>query len=218
LERVLTMVSTRSLFCRWRAAALAASSVAALASTLNAGAKAAASLLGSWDYVLRHDVEGQPQAAFARLRGEKGSLLWLTCQRQSLDGDQPPVRFSTVAIAQRQYLGRSDSRGRSTVYWFDEGTPEVGHWLYRDRYGQIPEAEEVRTFVEKLSGARSLTVELSNYRFETQKLEFQLDAADTKNVADRFRKDCGAILRESAESSQISTFGSLAIEPWEAAP
>ena len=174
--------------------------------------------LGSWDYVLRHDAEGQPQAAFARLRGEKGSLLWLTCQRQSLDGDQPPVRFSTVAVAQRQYLGRSDPRGRSTVYWFDGGTPEVGHWLYRDRYGQIPEPEEVRAFVEKLAGASSLTVELSNYRYETQKLEFQLEPADTRNVADRFRKDCGDILRESAESSERSTSGSRAIEPWEAAP
>jgi hypothetical protein len=135
-----------------------------------------------------------------------------------LDSDQPPVRFSTVAIAQRQYLGRSDPRDRSTAYWFDDGTPEVGHWLYRDRYGKIPEPENVRTFVEKLAGARSLTVELSNYRYEAHKLEFQLDPADTRNVADRFRKDCGDILRESAESSQESTSGSLATEHWEAAP
>ena len=147
---------------------------------------------------------GTAQAAFARLRGENGSLLWLTCQRQVLDSDQPPVSFITAAVAQKQYLGRSDPRGRSTVYWFDGGSPEVGHWVYRDRYGQIPEPEQVHAFVDKLAQAQSLTVELSNYRYETQKLEFRLNAGDTKNVADRFRKDCRDILREEARDRSLS--------------
>jgi hypothetical protein len=160
-------------------------------------AGAVANSLGSWDYVLRHDAEGQPLAAFARLRGENGSLLWLTCQRQVLDSEEPPVSFITAAIAQKQYLGRSDPRGRSTVYWFDGGSPEVGHWIYRDRYGQIPEPEQVHAFVNRLAQAQSLTIELSNYRFETRTVEFRLNAGDTRNVAERFRKDCGDILRET---------------------
>jgi hypothetical protein len=160
-------------------------------------AGAVANSLGSWDYVLRHDADGQPLAAFARLRGENGSLLWLTCQRHVLDSEEPPVSFITAAVAQKQYLGRSDPRGRSTVYWFDGGSPEVGHWIYRDRYGQIPEPEQVHAFIDRLARAQSLTVELSNYRYETRKLEFHLNVGDTRNVAERFRKDCGDILRET---------------------
>ncbi|MBO1904391.1 hypothetical protein KHP60_03630 [Microvirga sp. 3-52] len=171
-------------------------SIAALLAVPTA-ADAVANWFGSWDYVLRHDADGQPMAAFARLRGEGGSLLWLTCQRQVLDSEEPPVSFITAAVAQKQYLGRSDSRGRSTVYWFDGGSPEVGHWIYRDRYGQIPEPEQVHAFIDRLARAQSLSVELSNYRYETRKLEFHLNAGDTRNVAERFRKDCGDILRET---------------------
>lgn len=157
-------------------------------------AHAIATWFGDWDYVLQHDAEAQPQAAFARLRGDKGSLLWLTCRKQIMGEDQPPVRFITAAVLQRQFLGRSDQRGRSTVYWFDGGSPEVGHWLYRDRHAQIPDPEQVDTFVDKLARAQSLNVELSNYRYETQRLEFRLNVADTKSLADRFRKDCKDIL------------------------
>ena len=82
-------------------------------------------------------------------------------------------------------------------------------------YGQIPEPEEVRAFVDKLAGAQSLTVELSNYRYETQKLEFQLEPADTRNVADRFRKDCGDILREEAEIRPEDRPASSQIRAWE---
>jgi hypothetical protein len=178
-----------------RLAAGLASLSALLAISNEAGA--VANWFGSWDYVLRHDAEGQPLAAFARLRGENDSLLWLTCQRQVLDIEQPPVSFITAAVAQKQYLGRSDPRGRSTVYWFDGGSPEVGHWTYRDRYGQIPAPEQVHTFIDRLAQAQSLTVELSNYRYETRKVEFRLNAGDTRNVAERFRKDCGDILRET---------------------
>jgi hypothetical protein len=158
---------------------------------------AIATWFGSWDYVLRHDAEGLPQAAFARLRGENGSLLWLTCQRQVVESDQAPISYVTAAVAQKQFLGRSDSRGRSTVYWFDGGSPEVAHWIYRDRYGQIPDPGQVRAFVDKLSGAKSLTIELSNFRYETRQHEFRFDPKDARTVADRFRKDCNDILRQS---------------------
>ncbi|WP_404287506.1 hypothetical protein ACD578_18960 [Microvirga sp. RSM25] len=192
------MLKKLSFYTHSRIARLAAglASVAALLAIPTA-AGAVANWFGSWDYVLRHDAEGQPMAAFARLRGENGSLLWLTCQRQVLDSDQPPVSFITAAVAQKQYLGRSDPRGRSTVYWFDGGSPEVGHWVYRDRHGQIPEPEQVHAFVERLAQAQSLTVELSNYRYEARTVEFRLNAADTSNVAERFRKDCRDILRET---------------------
>jgi hypothetical protein len=149
---------------------------------------------GAWDYVLRRDEEGQPLAAFARLRGENGSLLWLTCQRFASDADQPPAPFTTVAVLQKQFLGRSDTHGRSTVYWFDGGSPEVSQWVYRDRHGLIPDPAQVRDFVERLAEAKSLTVELSNYRYETQQYEFRFDPKDTMTVADRFRKDCKDIL------------------------
>lgn len=153
-----------------------------------------ATWVGPWDYVLKHDEEGRPQAAFARLRGENGSLLWLTCQRSASDPDRTAVAFMAVAVAQKQFLGRSDPGGRSTVYWFDNKGPEVGHWIYRDRYGQMPDPAQVRDFVDSLTGAKSLTIELSNYRYETQQYEFRFDPKDTGNVADRFRKDCADIL------------------------
>ena len=192
------MLKKLSLYTRSGAAVLTtgfAFMAAVLAASNEAGA--VANRFGSWDYVLRHDAEGQPQAAFARLYGESGSLLWLTCQRQVLDSEMPPVPFITAAVLQKQYLGRSDSRGRSTVYWFDGGSPEVGHWIYRDRHGQIPDPEQVHAFVERLAQARSLTIELSNYRYETRKLEFRFDTGDTRNVADRFRQDCKDILRDN---------------------
>ena len=165
--------------------------------TYSSGSYGLATWFGAWDYVLRHDEEGQPQAAFARLRGDNGSLLWLTCQRLVSDADQPPVPFATVAVAQKQFLGRSDTHGRSTVYWFDGGSPEVGYWVYRDRHGQIPDPGQVRAFVDKLAGAQSLTIELSNFRYETRQLEFRFDPKDAKTMADRFRKDCNDILRKS---------------------
>jgi hypothetical protein len=181
--------------------ALAAGGFAMIFSTFfPTAACAVATGFGSWDYVLRHDAEGHLLAAFARLRGEEGSLLWLTCQRQVLDSEEPPVSFIAAAVAQKQYLGRSDSRGRSTVYWFDGGSPEIGHWVYRDRYGQIPEPGQVHAFVDRLAGAQSVTIELSNYRYEPRKLVFRLNAGDTRNVAERFRKDCGDILRETPPS------------------
>ena len=175
--------------------AFAVGCVAAVVSVMFHGsAHALATWFGSCDYVLRHDGEGQPQAAYARLPGEGGSFLVLTCSRQVWDSDQPPVSFITAAVSQKQFLGRSDPRGRSTVYWFDDGGPEVGHWVYRDRHGQIRDPSHVNAFVDKLAGAQRLVVELSNYRYETRTSEFRLDAGDTRRVADRFRQDCRAIL------------------------
>jgi hypothetical protein len=165
--------------------------------TISGESHGLATWFGAWDYVLKHDEEGQPQAAFARLHGENGSLLWLTCQRFASDPDQPPVPFTTVAVAQKQFLGRSDVHGRSTVYWFDGGSPEVAHWIYRDRHGQIPDPGQVRAFVDKLAGAKSLTIELSNFRYETRQHEFRFDPKDARTLADRFRKDCNDILRQS---------------------
>jgi hypothetical protein len=194
LERIIAMLKKPPFHFMMLTAGFA--SVAALLA-IPTTAAAVANWFGSWDYVLRHDAEGQPLAAFARLRGENGSLLWLTCQRQVLESEEPPVSFITAAVAQKQYLGRSDSRGRSTVYWFDGGSPEVGHWIYHDRYSQIPEPDQVHAFIDRLAQSQSLTVELSNYRYETQKLEFHLNAGDTKNVADRFRQDCKDILHQA---------------------
>lgn len=163
-----------------------------------------ATWFGPWDYVLRHDDEGQPQAAFARLQGENGTLLWLTCQRFASEPDQPSIPFMTVAVAQKQFLGRSNPNGRSTVYWFDDTGPTVGHWIYRERHGQIPDPGQVWAFIERLAGAKSLTIELSNYRYETRQHAFRFDPKDTSNVADRFRKDCAAILREKIDDSSLA--------------
>jgi hypothetical protein len=156
----------------------------------NGPAQAFATWIGSWDYILRHDPEGQPQAAFARLRGNNEALLWLTCARSSNDSDAPEAMSLTATVSQKGFLGRSTPRGRSTVYWFDNGSPELAYWTYRDKAGQMANAEQVSLFLKKITDAQSLVIELSNYRYETQRSEFRLNAADTKRVAERFRQDC----------------------------
>jgi hypothetical protein len=178
--------------CLFSLAKLSSLVVAAgIASSLAAGkARALATWIGSWDYVLRQDQDGKPQAAFARLRGDDEALLWLTCSRAPADGDLPHAMSMAAAISQKSYLGQSSRRGRSTVFWFDDGSPELGYWIYRDRVGQIADTEQVAQFLDKLVRAQTLVVELSNYRLETQRSEFQFDAADTKVVAERFRQDC----------------------------
>lgn len=173
-----------SYFCRFAAIAGLAWSLA------SSQASAMATWIGSWDYVLRHDQEGKPQAAFARLQGVDDSLLWLTCSRYSANGDWPQVMSVAAAVSQKSYLGHSSIRGRSTVYWFDDGSPELGYWTYRGRVGQIADREQVNLFLDKLVEARTLVIELSNYRLEPQRSEFQLNTADTKTVADKFRQDC----------------------------
>lgn len=159
-------------------------------STASSQALAMATWIGSWDYVVRNDQEGKPQAAFARLQGVDESLLWLTCSRYSANSDQPQVVSVAAAVSQRSYLGHSSIRGRSTVYWFDDGSPELGYWMYRGRVGHIADREQVNAFLDRLVGAQKLVIELSNYRLEPQRSEFQLNSADTKTVADKFRQDC----------------------------
>lgn len=183
--------NTRYRLTRW----LVLMSAAALAhASLKGEARAVATWFGAWDYVLRHDTDGQAQAAFARLPGENGSLLWLSCSRSAAESDFSTVPSLTVAISQKFYLGRSDLHGRSTVYWFDDGTPEIARWIYRDRHGQIPDRAQTNAFIDRLATAGNLVVELSNFRLEAQRSEFRFNAADTKGVAERFRKDCRDIL------------------------
>ncbi|MXQ11691.1 hypothetical protein [Microvirga makkahensis] len=149
--------------------------------------------IGSWDYVLQHDQEGRPSAAFARLRGDDEALLWLTCARYPTDGKAQKAVSLSATVSQKSYLGRSPSRGRSTVYWFDDGSPELSYWVYRERAGQIASAEQVTRILEKMTDAQSLVIELSNYRYETLRSQFQFNPLDTKRVAERFRQDCRAI-------------------------
>lgn len=156
-------------------------------------AQALATFIGSWDYVVNHDPDGKPMAAFARLQGVDDSLLWLTCSRYSATGERPQVVSMAAAVSQKGYLGHSSIRGRSTVYWFDDGSPELGYWTYRGRAGHIAGQEQVNRFLDKITGAQTLTIELSNYRLETLRSEFQFDSADTKAVADKFRQDCRTI-------------------------
>lgn len=153
-------------------------------------AQALATWIGSWDYVVRHDQEGRPQAAFARLRGDNEALLWLTCARSSADNDAPDTVSLSATVSQKGFLGRSAPRGRSTVYWFDDGSPELSYWVYRDKAGQMSSTEQVSRFLDRLKGAQTLVIELSDYRYEARRSAFQFDPADTKAVAERFRQDC----------------------------
>ncbi|WP_134496217.1 hypothetical protein [Microvirga pakistanensis] len=153
-------------------------------------AQALAAWIGSWDYVLQHDQEGRPKAAFARLRGDDEALLWLTCTRYPNGGETQEALALSATVSQKSYLGRSPLRGRSTVYWFDDGSPELSYWVYREKAGQLASPEQVSRFLERLTGAQSLVIELSNYRYETQRSQFQLNPLDTKRVAERFRQDC----------------------------
>jgi hypothetical protein len=167
-------------------------------------AQALATWVGSWDYVVRHDQEGRPQVAFARLRGDDEALLWLTCAKFSASSETTEVLSLTATVSQKSYLGRSTSRGRSTVYWFDDGSPELSYWIYREKAGQMASTDQVSRFLEKLSGAQSLVIELSNYRYETQQSKFHLDPTETKRVAERFRQDCRDIAgRAKADSVLI---------------
>ena len=153
-------------------------------------AQALATWIGSWDYVVRNDPDGKPQAAFARVRGDNEALLWLTCARLSAGEDKPEALSLTATVSQKAYLGRSTPRGRSTVYWFDDKSPELAYWTYREKAGQMANAEQVSDFLNNLAEAQTLVIELSNFRYETQRSEFRFDTSDTKTVAERFRQDC----------------------------
>lgn len=157
-------------------------------------AQAMAMWIGSWDYVLRNDADGKPQAVFARLRGDGDALLWLTCSKFSQNGDDQAITSVAAAVSQKAYLGYSSSRGRSTVYWFDNGSPELGYWIYRDRVGHISGWGQVTALLDKLTNTQKMVIELSNYRYEAQRSEFTFNENDTKTVAERFRQDCQNII------------------------
>lgn len=154
---------------------------------------AATGLLRTWNYALQIDQSGFPNRALAQVRGEGGSSLWFSCTRVAGDEGDPPQVAVAATVMQKAYLGPSDPRGRSTVYWLDERPPEVSRWVYRDRYGQLRGEGEVMGFVASLATAQTLIVELANYRLEPQSVKFALIPDETKAIAERFSKDCRSI-------------------------
>jgi hypothetical protein len=177
-HRTITLVSACTL-------GVAASDLSATAATTGT--------LRTWNYALQTDQGGLPNRALAQIRGEEGSSLWLSCTRVAADEGDPPQAAVAVTVMQKAYLGPSDPKGRSTVYWLDDHPPEVSHWVYRDRYGQLRGEDQVMGFVASLTTAQSLIVELANYRLEPQSVKFALDPAETNAIAERFSKDCRSI-------------------------
>jgi len=163
----------------------AASGSVAIAATTEA--------LRTWNYALQSDQGGLPKRALAQVRGEEGGSLWLSCTRVAGDEGEAPQAAVAVTVMQKAYLGQSDSKGRSTVYWLDDHPPEVSHWIYRDHYGQLRGEEQVMNFVESLATAQTLIVELANFRLEPRSVKFALDPGETSAIAERFSKDCRSI-------------------------
>ncbi|MPR12974.1 hypothetical protein [Microvirga tunisiensis] len=149
--------------------------------------------LRTWNYALQTDQSGLPNRALAQVRGEEGSSLWFSCTKVAGEEGEPLQVALAATVMQRAYLGPSDAKGRSTVYWFDDRPPEVAHWVYRDRYGQLRGEGEVMGFVASLATAQTLIVELANYRLEPQSVKFALAPDETKTIAERFSKDCRTI-------------------------
>lgn len=163
----------------------AASSLSSIAATTG--------VLRAWNYALQTDQGGAPNRALAQVRGEEGSSLWLSCTRVVGDEGDPPQAAVAVTVMQKAYLGPSDPKGRSTVYWLDDHPPEVSHWVYRDRYGQLRGEDQVMNFVASLTTAQTLIVELANFRLEPRSVKFILDPGETQTVTERFSKDCRSI-------------------------
>ncbi len=67
----------------------------------------------------------------------------------------------------------------------------------------MADAEQVAAFLDRLTEARTLVIELSNFRYETKRSEFQFDTVDTKAVAERFRQDCGDIASRAKADSPL---------------
>ncbi|WP_262297500.1 hypothetical protein [Microvirga sesbaniae] len=149
--------------------------------------------LRTWSYALQTDQSGLPNRALAQVRGEEGSSLWLSCTRVAGEEGEPLQVAVAATVTQRAYLGPSDPRGRSTVYWLDDRPPAVAHWIYRDRYGQLRGEGEVMGFAASLATAQTLIVELANYRLEPQSVKFALVPEETKAITERFAKDCRSI-------------------------
>jgi hypothetical protein len=150
-------------------------------------------VLRTWNYALQTDQSGFPNRALAQVRGEEGSSLWLSCTRVAGDEGDPPQAAVAVTVMQKAYLGPSDAKGRSTVYWLDDRPPAVSHWVYRDRYGQLRGEDHVMDFMASLKTAQRLIVELANFRLEPQSVKFVLDPDETQAVSERFSKDCRSI-------------------------
>ncbi len=157
-----------------------------------------AKVFGAWDYALTSDDSGRPSRILARVRGEAGSALWISCSRVD-DYDGGTVKtVVAAAVTQKAFLGPSRAKGRSTVTWIDDRPPEIAYWTYRDRSGQLTRDEEVKALVASLAKAEKLTIELSNYRLETHNVTFALNVSETQAVVEQFTRDCQSMTnRES---------------------
>jgi len=149
-----------------------------------------------WEYAMQDGTDGRSRSVYARLAGEGPSYLWLACTRTIFEDERASQFTLTAAVAQRQFLGQSDTRGRTTVYWFDDQPPEASAWIYSDKYGKLIGEQAVRDFALRLTTAQKLKVELSNYRYESVKLDFQLDPNETKVIVDQFKRDCANLRSE----------------------
>jgi hypothetical protein len=145
---------------------------------------------GAWDYALKRNETGAPQAVWARAKGRGGSILWLSCSKRLSDEDGKATVTHAATVSQKRYLGPSGAKGRSTVYWFDDGTPNVSSWIYNDRYGQLIGPEKVDAFLQSLASSETLVIELSDYRYVGLNAEFDLRPDETKAIAGRFSEDC----------------------------
>ncbi len=154
---------------------------------------AAVRAFGAWDYALQSNENGLPHRVMARVLGKEGDALWISCTRIAREEGETAATVLSATITQKAYLGPSGAKGRSTVYWLDDRPPEVSYWVYRDRYGQLREEGDVKTFVASLTTAEKLIVELSNYRLEPRSVTFGLNPKETKAVVEQFSKDCQAI-------------------------
>jgi hypothetical protein len=148
---------------------------------------------GRWNYSLQTGDDGTITRVLAKVGGEERSVLWLSCYKASDEGENRDRMVVAAAITQPTFLGPSDGRGRSTVYWVDQHPPEVAQWVYRDRGGLLVGEQAVMALMASLATAEKLTVELANYRLETQNVSFSLQPGETHAIAERFSKDCRTI-------------------------
>jgi len=153
----------------------------------------------TWSYVAQTAEDGSPNRVLARLMGEEGSAFWLSCTRIAREETEPAETIVAATVTQKAYLGPSEANGRSTVYWLDGRPPELSYWVYRDRYGQLREQDQVRSLVASLTTAETLTVDLTDYRLEPRTVKFALKPSETKAVLERFARDCQAIPRARNE-------------------
>ena len=149
--------------------------------------------LRTWNYALQTDPSGVPSRALAQVRGEEGSSLWLSCTRVAGGEGDPPQAAVAVTVMQKAYLGPSDPKGRSTVYWLDDRPPEVSHWIYRDRYGQLRGEDQVMGFVASLATAQTPYCGACELSSRAAEREIRSRSRRDSGVAERFSKDCRSI-------------------------